>query len=160
MSKELIEEAKKAHKRLKEIQGQLLQWCQDPSNPLDVRWDTWVHVIDKKSHSYIGTNSKILDDLLNRWVDSMDISRHQRIDYGWFMGDLTDNWVSEEDIKPYLVIVEKYKSEIRDKKIDSLIDDKDGIIDTVMIPRNKEELKIFLKEEILKANFGSCEYDW
>lgn len=147
---ELIDKVKEAKKVLVDAQKDLLLWCQDKNTPLN----------------YMSTGSTILSRLLEWWLDKGYIERHQVIDYDYLIEYLCEVWVEGEeyenrkDNEIISSIINKHVAEMRDLKIESVLSGAtaNGIIITT--PTNVDELEIFLKEEILKANFGSTTYDW
>lgn len=156
---ELIEKVKEAKKVLDSAQKELLSYCRDKSYPLDERWSNWTKYVDKDEQSYIGCrNSKILSAIIDAWSDGRDIDRHQTVDYSWLLESCCE---SPKMLSKIQSICKKHTSELRDKKIDSLLNNGDSVKGlTVIVPQNSDELEIFIKEEILIANFGSFEFDW
>jgi len=156
---ELIERVKEAKRVLDAAQSELLEWCRDRTTPVDKRYDIWVSFVTKDSRTYYGCDgSVILDELIEWWVDGAELERHQIIDYAWLIDRLCNKW--DKKSVDILEIVNRHKSEMRDRKIDSIISNSEGSDLMITIPQTKEEFKMFLKEEVMIANFGSCEFDW
>lgn len=156
---ELIEKVKEAKKVLKDAQNELLKFCRDKNYPITERWNAWVKYVDKEDHGYISCNgSKTLQNIIDYWTDGREISRHETVDYAWILDSLTEDTKHLAKIQS---ICRKNTIEVRDKKIDSIINDGksfNGV--SVIIPQNIDELIILLQEEIMIANFGSFEFDW
>lgn len=175
---ELIKNVKAAKKLLNDSQKDLLKWCQDKnSDTLDKRFEVWEAYVDKHHQSWVGCKgSKILEDLIDYWIDGKDIDRHQTVSYDWFMESILDRFSNEKYKKGILDVLNKHKQLIRDAKIDTILNpitestklsNSTGSPSTIeaktwlglAIP-SEIEFESLLKEEILISNFGSFEFDW
>ena len=156
---ELIERVKEAQKVLDDAQKELLVYCRDKSQPLNARWSAWTKYASKEERSYIGcSGSKILSDIIDKWSDNREMDRHETVSYTWLLDSVCESPKMLQKIQNICV---KHTTELRDKKIDMIINDGEGVSGSASIfPQNMEELKVFMKEEIMVANFGSFEYDW
>jgi hypothetical protein len=164
---ELIEKVKEAKKVLDDSQKDLLKWCRDTNTPLSERWPVWCRYVDKDEQGYIGcSNSELLSDLIDMWCDNRDFERHQDIDYDWLIEGLVDMWCHAKSQPKIKAILDKNKQYLRDKKIDAIVNDTDSsntskIVGAVPNPHDgKDEFENLLREEVMVANFGSCEFDW
>lgn len=160
---ELIEKVKQAKKVLDDSQKDLLTWCRDKSIPLDERWPVWSRYVDKDEQGYIGcSDSQLLSDLIDLWCDNRDFERHQTIDHDWLLEGLVDMWCYAKSQPKIKAVLDKNKQYLRDKKIDAIVNDAVSVeASKIVNPHDgKDEFEILLKEEIMIANFGSCEFDW
>jgi hypothetical protein len=163
---ELIEKVKQAKKVLDDSQKDLLKWCRDTSTPLDERWRVWRLYIDKDEQGYIGcSDSQLLSDLIDLWCDNRDFERHQTIDYDWLLEGLVDMWRREKSKPKIEEILAKNKQYLRDKKIDAIVNGVESLDSKKTIKPEfphacSEDFENLLMEEIMVANFGSCEFDW
>lgn len=163
---ELIDRVKEAKKVLADAQKDLLLWCRDKNTPLKERWNVWEMYVDKNDRSCISTGSPILNDLMCWYLDRGYVDRHSTVDYECLIEYLCESW--EEGVRyenkkgdeNITNIINRHVVELRDRKIESVLSgtNTNGVVITT--PTTADELEIFLKEEVIKANFGSTTNDW
>lgn len=158
---ELINKVKDAKKVLDDSQKELLTWCTSKSEPLSKRWEIWNKYVDKTEQCYIGCReSKLLDSLIRLYADSYDLDRHQHIYSDSLIESLCEYWDEGGKMKTKIEAeLSKHTQLVRDQKIESIVNDakldkSNGNV------ANYSDFESILMEEIILANFGSCEYDW
>lgn len=161
---ELIEKLDAAKKVLDDAQADVLKWCQDQNKPIDERWKVWEKHSYKNTSSYMRINgSKILNDIFRMFADNDYFERHQSISYNSILDFASDMWedMEDEDDNEIIDIIKKNITELRDRKLSSVLsDDLKNDATIIAMPKNVNELEAFLKNEIIQANFGKTTYDW
>jgi hypothetical protein len=159
---ELIEKLDAAKKVLDDAQADVLKWCQDQRTPFDERWKVWEKHSYKNTSSYMRINgSKILNDIFRMFADNGYFERHQTISYDSILDYACDMWGDEPEDNAIIKIIKKNITELRDRKLSSVLsDDSNSDATVISIPKDVNELEAFLKNEIILANFGDTIFDW
>jgi hypothetical protein len=157
---ELIEKVKEAKKVLDDSQKELLYWCRNKGNyTLDKRYSVWVKYVEKEQRPYIGcSGSKILADLIDMWVDDVDMNRHEVVGYDWVIDGLLDKFKSSKG--KIISILNKHKSIVRESRIDAILNDKDDSSVAIGSEMTIDSFHNLLKEELIVANLGTFTFDW
>lgn len=157
---ELIKKVKEAKKVLDDSQKELLYWCRNKGNyTLDKRYSVWIKYVEKEQRPYIGcSGSKILADLIDMWVDNVDMNRHEVVSYDWLLDGLLDNFESSKD--KIISILNKHKSIIRESRIDAILNDKDDSFVAIGSEMTINSFHNLLKEELITSNLGTFTFDW
>ena len=103
----------------------------------------------------------MLQEMFTLFADHEYFDKHSTITYEWLIEAICDIWDNDTHKEEILDIIKKHTSELRDRKLKSVLcDEKTNDALIITIPKDVKEMNIFIKEEIMQANFGNTTFDW